>query len=110
MESGSLCLLDQGLLLRAVAAASLLAPVDTQSVPCAANDLITNSRQIAYSATSDQHDGVFLKVMTFTGNINSDFLAILNLKVISSQFICYKMPVCEKLLIQKLFSLVKELL
>src|SRR5262249_35513976 len=49
------------LLLRAVTAACLLAVAHTLGVERAADDLVTDTRQVADTAAADQHDGVLLE-------------------------------------------------
>src|SRR5690606_4106406 len=51
------------LLLRAVAAACLLTIADTLGVQRATDDIVTDTRQVAHPAASDQHDRVLLQVV-----------------------------------------------
>lgn len=62
--------------LATVPATRLSSLVDSQSILSTPNDLISNTRQIANPPASDQDDRVFLQIVTFARNINSDFLAI----------------------------------
>src|ERR1700753_3521190 len=54
------------LLLGAVAAAGLLAVLDTLGVERAADDLVTNTRQVLHTATTHEHDRVLLQVVSLT--------------------------------------------
>src|SRR5258708_31355669 len=60
------------LLLRAVAAASLLAVADALGVQRAADDLVTDARQVADTAAPDQHDRVLLEVVANARDIGGD--------------------------------------
>src|SRR5882724_11509396 len=60
------------LLLRAVAAASLLAVADTLGVQRTTDDLVANTRQVADSATANEHDRVLLEVMANTRYVGGD--------------------------------------
>src|SRR6266581_7777071 len=60
------------LLLRAVAAASLLAVADTLGVQRAADDLVTDAGQVPDTAAADQHDRVLLEVVAHTGDVGGD--------------------------------------
>src|SRR6185312_16483228 len=59
--------------LRAVAAASLLAVLDTLGVEGAADDLVAHTGQVLHTAAAHQHDGVFLQVVAYTGDVGSYF-------------------------------------
>ena len=59
-----------------ISASRLLASVDAQRVSRTANDLVTNTRQVADPSAADQHDRVFLQIVAFARNVNRDFLAI----------------------------------
>ena len=57
---GSLC---------AVLGTALLTVCNALGIQSAADDVVTNTRQVSYSAASDENDGVLLKVMSDTGNV-----------------------------------------
>ena len=40
------------------------------------DDVVTNPGQIFHTATAHQHDGVFLQIMAFIGDVGNDFMAI----------------------------------
>ena len=63
-------------LFRAVTATRLFSAVDTQRIEGSADDLIAYTGQIANASAADQHNGVFLEVVAFTGNIDSDFFSV----------------------------------
>lgn len=63
-------------LLRTVTASGLLTTVDTEGIAGSANDLVSNPWQVPHTTTTDENDGVFLKVVTFTWDVNRDFLAV----------------------------------
>src|SRR5262249_48650633 len=60
------------LLLRAVAAARLLAAADTLGVERAADDLVANARQVLHPAAADEHDRVLLQVVADARDIGRD--------------------------------------
>src|SRR5215472_11595238 len=60
------------LLLRAVAAACLLAVAHALGVERAADDLVPNAGQVPHSATAHQHDGVLLQVVPNPGDVGGD--------------------------------------
>src|SRR5258708_33427213 len=60
------------LLLRAIAAASLLAVADALGVQGAADDLVTDARQVPDTAAADQHDRVLLEVVANARDIGGD--------------------------------------
>src|SRR5215468_5502260 len=60
------------LLLRAVAAAGLLAVADALGVQGAADDLVTDARQVADAAAAHQHDGVLLEVVPDPRDVGGD--------------------------------------
>src|SRR5690606_17087336 len=62
--------------LRAVLRATLLTVGDTSSVERTTHDVITNTRQILHTSATNEHDGVFLQLVTFTRNVRCDFDAI----------------------------------
>jgi hypothetical protein len=57
------------LLLGAVAAAGLLTVLYSSGVKGAANDLVTNARKVLHTTTAHKHDGVFLEVVAFSGDV-----------------------------------------
>lgn len=63
-------------LFRAVTAARLFSAVDPQRIEGSTDDLIAYTGQVANASAANQHDGVFLKVVSFTGNIDGDFFAV----------------------------------
>ena len=59
-----------------VETAGLLTVRDTKGVEGTANHVVTNARKVADTAAADQDDRVFLKVVTFTRNVDRHFLLI----------------------------------
>src|SRR3954469_8079152 len=57
------------LLLRAIAAASLLAVADALGVQRAADDLVADPGEVLHPAATHQHDRVLLQVMPDTGDV-----------------------------------------
>src|SRR4051812_27159713 len=62
-------------LLRAVAAARLLAVAHAGGVEGAADDLVTNAREVLHTTTAHEHDRVLLQVVAFTGDVRGDLHA-----------------------------------
>src|SRR6201990_3388410 len=60
------------LLLRSVTAASLLAVADALGVQGTADDLVTDTGQVAHPAAPHQHDRVLLQVVPDTGDVRGD--------------------------------------
>src|SRR5580704_11308764 len=60
------------LLLRAVAAARLLAVAHALGVQRAADDLVADTGQVTDTTAADQHDRVLLQVVTDTGDVGRD--------------------------------------
>src|SRR5580658_3423493 len=60
------------LLLRSVPAAGLLAVADALGVQGAADDLVTDTGQVAHPATADQHDRVLLQVVPDARDVRRD--------------------------------------
>ncbi len=54
----------------------MLAAVDTQRIAATAHNLVTHTRQVANTTTTDQHDRVFLAVMAFTWDVYGYFLGV----------------------------------
>src|SRR5215469_11830183 len=61
------------LLLRAVTAAGLLAVAHALGVERATDDLVADARQVAYPAAPDQHNRVFLVVVTDAWDVRGHF-------------------------------------
>src|SRR5262249_41837697 len=59
-----------------VLGASLLAVRDALGIEDAADDMVAHARQVADPAATDQHDGVLLEVVPFTGDVSGDLHAI----------------------------------
>ena len=73
----SCCSFSTGLfLLRTILGTALLPILHTGRIQTAANDMITYTRQILHTTSADQHDGVLLEIMTFTGNIGDHLYLI----------------------------------
>src|SRR3954453_13886169 len=62
-------------LLGAVAAAGLLAILDTRRVQGAADDLVANAREVLHTAATDHDDGVLLEVVALTRDVGRDLHA-----------------------------------
>src|SRR3954468_733152 len=60
------------LLLRAVAAAGLLAVADALGVQRTADDLVANAGEILHTAATHEHDRVLLQVVADTGDVGGD--------------------------------------
>src|SRR5689334_23077049 len=60
------------LLLRAVAAAGLLAVLDTLGVERAADDLVADTGEVLHPAAADEHDRVLLEVVADTRDVSGD--------------------------------------
>src|SRR5206468_6309689 len=61
---------------RAVLAAALIALGDADGVERAADDVVTDARQILHAAAADQHDRVLLQVVADAGDVRRDFDAV----------------------------------
>src|SRR5246127_1104553 len=61
------------LLLRAVAAACLLAVADTLGVKRTADDLVADARQVTDTAAADEHDRVLLQVVAHARDVGGNF-------------------------------------
>ena len=55
--------------LGAVFGAAFFAVVHTGGVECAANDGVAHTGQVFHTTAAHQHDGVFLEVVAFAGNV-----------------------------------------
>src|ERR1700754_968159 len=62
--------------LRTVLGTALLAVLDTLGIENAADDVVTDTRKVLNAAATDHDDGVFLKVVTFAGDVTNDFEAV----------------------------------
>src|SRR4051812_10345989 len=62
-------------LLRAVAAASLLAVAHACGVEGAADDLVANTGEVFHTTAADEHDRVLLEVVALTGDVGRDLHA-----------------------------------
>ena len=75
--NGLLLLLRRcGLLLHAVARAALLTAVNAEAVKRAANDVVSNTGEIANATAANEHDGVLLKIVAFAADVGSHFVAV----------------------------------
>ena len=63
-------------LLSTVAATRLFAAVDAQGVSASANDLVSHTGEVANTTATNQDDGVFLKIVSFAGDVDRHFLAV----------------------------------
>src|ERR1700683_3994352 len=61
------------LLLRAIAASSLLAVANALGVQRTADDLVTNAGQVSHPAAAHEHDRVLLEVVPDTRNVSGHF-------------------------------------
>src|SRR5579864_552980 len=68
-DAGPLRGMSALLLLRAVAAAGLLAVADALGVQRAADDLVAHAGQVAHPAAAHQHDGVLLEVVAHARDV-----------------------------------------
>ena len=59
-----------------VTAAGLAAAVNAGSIKGTADDLVTNTREVADTTAANQNDRVFLKFMTLTRDVNGHFFPI----------------------------------
>ena len=59
-----------------VAGAALFAVLDALRVQFASDDMVTYTGQILHSSAADQHHGVFLQIVPFTGNIGVNFNSV----------------------------------
>ena len=59
-----------------VAGPALLAATDAFGIEHAADDVVTHTGKIFHTASADEDDGVFLKIVTFAGNVSDDFLSV----------------------------------
>jgi len=66
--------------LRAVFRTALLTVLDALCIEDAADDVVTDTRQILHEAAADRDNRVFLQVMTFTGDITDDFKTVVAIR------------------------------
>ena len=62
--------------LSAVFRTCLLTAFNAGRIQSAADDVITHTRQVFNTTPADQHYAVLLQVMTDTGNVRKDFIAV----------------------------------
>ena len=62
--------------LGSIEGATPAALADAVTVQCATYDMIAHTWQVFHTTATDQHDGVFLKVMAFTWDVSGDFHAV----------------------------------
>lgn len=55
---------------------ALTAVRDTRSIQGASHSVVSNTRQILHTSASNQHHGVFLKVVTFTTDVGGHFVTV----------------------------------
>jgi hypothetical protein len=54
----------------------LTALVDTESIERATNDVVADTRKVFHPTATNEDDGVFLKVVSFTADVGDDFEAV----------------------------------
>src|SRR5205085_10009151 len=62
--------------LRAILGTAAAPSINPERIERPADDMIAHTRQILHSATADQHDRVFLEIVTLARNVGYHFLAI----------------------------------
>src|SRR5882757_3872037 len=62
--------------LRAIFRTAATAAIDPEGVKGSANDVISHAGEILHTTTANEHDGVFLQIVAFAGNVGDDFLAV----------------------------------
>ena len=67
------------LFLSTVTAARPLTTFNAKGVAASAYHLVSNTRQVADSSTTNEHNRVLLKVVPFAGDVNGDFLPVAQL-------------------------------
>jgi hypothetical protein len=50
--------------------------INAKCIEGTSNDVIPNTRKVAYTTAPDENDGVFLKVVTFTTDVRGNFFTI----------------------------------
>ena len=56
--------------------ARLPALIDTLTIEKTSNDMISYTWKILHTTTTDHHDWVFLKIMSFTSDVGDDFISV----------------------------------
>lgn len=56
--------------------AAAAAAIHSEAVECAADNVIADTGQIFDTTATNENDRVFLKVVTFSGDVSDDFLAV----------------------------------
>src|SRR5438094_6264968 len=59
-----------------VLGSTAFAPVDTEGVEGAADDVVAHAREVAHATASYQYDAVLLEVVLFAGDVGGHFLAV----------------------------------
>lgn len=59
-----------------ITASSLATVADAQRIQHTTNDFVPYPRQVANSSAANQHNGVFLQVVTFSGNVRRTFFSV----------------------------------
>jgi hypothetical protein len=62
--------------LSAVATAGLFAAVDAEGIAATTDHLIADTGQVANAAAADKNNRVFLQIVSFAGDVNSDFFGV----------------------------------
>jgi|GEM_PF-2221202 len=62
--------------LHAVLRSALTTSIDAEAIEGAADDVVSHTRKVTNSTTANEHDGVFLKVMSFATDVCRNFFAI----------------------------------
>ena len=60
-------------LLDTIFGTGVLTAVDGLSIESATDDVVTDTRNLLHPATADEHDGVFLEVVAFAGDVSRNF-------------------------------------
>ena len=61
---------------RTVLTTAAFAVLYTRCIERSTNNVVPNAREIGYFAATDQHDGVFLEVVTFARDVSGNFHSI----------------------------------
>ena len=67
---------EHGVLFGAVTTARLLASLDAGRVARAADNLVTNAREVANTTAANEYDGVLLQFVTFARNVDGNFFVV----------------------------------
>ena len=62
--------------LDAVLRTTLTATIDTERVERTADDVVPDAWKVTDSTPANQHDGVFLKIVTLTTDVGADFTSV----------------------------------